>query len=658
VKPSLHESPVGEEKYRTIFEHSAVSLWEEDISKLRSKLDEMKSRGGVSLRAHVAAQPGFVQQAVRLIEVTDVNKASLLLFEADRKEQLLGPLDIVLDTVSWTALGDTIFAIDEGRTEVEVESSAVTLKGRRLSLIVKAHIPLADAAYPRMVVSLIDITARKDAEKRERESAIILQSIVESFPDSIFVKDASLRMVLCNRILSQAIGKEPKDTYGKTDVENGWSAELVKGNPQKGIAGWEKDDLAALAGKTMQVTEEPTDFDNGVHYFDTSKFPLRDENGIVIGLIGVARDVTDRRRLEATNRQLAALVDSTDDAIVGLDLDRRITVWNRGAERLYGYPAGEIVGAATSILIPPELEDEARALRERLAAGEQLTHFETTRLRKDGSRIIVSLSLSAIRDGKGRIVGMASVARDVTEQKALQSQIERARRLEGLATLAAGIAHQFNNINTVVLGYLAILESAAPLPARLASYAQAATAAVQRASDITRSLLALTEPAGTSADTFRFDVLARHALQGLQGRFDAEKILLVLDLAASPPVQGSESRVRAVMSSLIGNALDSLQDRTVRRITVRTGVTNDCAYFEVEDTGCGIAEDDLPRIFSPFFSSKGEWAPTDSPQAKVRGVGLSLAVSNTSISEHGGRIEVRSTKEVGSAFRVLVPFAR
>ena len=132
---SHEESQERSEKYRTIFEYSAVSLWEEDISKLRLKLSEMKAEG-INLRAHIDAHPEFIQEAIHLIEVTDVNQASVLLFEADTKEHLLGPLNIVLDSVSRTALAETILAIDEGKGDIESESSAITLNGRKLSLIV------------------------------------------------------------------------------------------------------------------------------------------------------------------------------------------------------------------------------------------------------------------------------------------------------------------------------------------------------------------------------------------------------------------------------------------------------------------------------------------------------------------------------------------
>ena len=132
------------------------------------------------------------------------------------------------------------------------------------------------------------------------------------------------------------------------------------------------------------------------------------------------------------------------------------------------------------------LEHEAHALGQRLMRGEQISRFETIRQRKDGSKVNISLSLSPIRDEEGRVVGTAAVGGDITGQKALQAQIHRAQQLEGLATLAGGIAHQFNNIHMVVAGYLGLIRSGAGLSARFASYLEAASAGVQKAVDITR----------------------------------------------------------------------------------------------------------------------------------------------------------------------------
>jgi PAS domain S-box-containing protein len=773
----------GEEKYLNIIEYSPVSLWAEDISKLRLRLGELKKGRGFNLRNHLAAHPEFVQEAVGLIEVADVNQATLRLFEADRKEQLLGPLNTVLDPIATGAFKEIILAIDDGRSDVESESSGVTLCGKKLCLIAKSHIPALDAAYPFMLVSLVDITARKQSEERERLSSSILRSMIESAPDAIFVKDRSLRMVLCNTVHSRAVGKKPDDTCGKTDIENGWSVELVKGNPEKMIEGWEKDDLAALSGETIQKSDVPQNVGNEIRYFNTVKMPLRDQDGAVIGVIGIGFDITDRRRieqdlawerslltalmenlpdyvyfkdrastftrvsrsharalglkdpseaigktdadffsevhaqkaladeqqtmktgnpmldseeqetregqpdawvitskiplispqgdiigtfgishditerkkLEAKNQELAILVESSDDAIVGTDLERRITVWNKGAERIYGYSAEEMIGTIISPLIPADCEEETRIVRERVMQGEQATNFETIRLRKDGSRITVSMTLSAICTPEGKIVGMASTARDVTAQKAIEQQLNRVKRLESLAILAGGIAHQFNNINTITKGYLDLIRSHEGLPVRSKSYVEAALVGVQKAVDITDRLLMLTDPRPAISTTIRFDVLASTMAALQEKRMEEENVRLVLELADTPPVAADESRLKFVLSSLIGNAIDSLLGRPVRTLTIRTGSTKDGSYFEVKDSGCGIPEADLPKLFMPFYSAKGEWAPPGSPQAKLKGVGLSLAVSNMSVSEYGGRIDVRSTEGVGSTFRVVLP---
>ncbi|HET6450191.1 MAG TPA: PAS domain-containing protein, partial [Spirochaetia bacterium] len=684
---SIPAEGAGENRYRAIFEHAAVSLWEEDISRLRARLRQVRQEGA-SLRAYLEEHPEFVQEAVGLIDVIDVNEATLRLLEVPRKEMLQGLSRAELTDVSKAAMRETILAIDEGRTEVETESTVITASGRTLHLIARTYVPPAGAAYDRMLISFLDVTARREAEERERRSDLMLRSIVDSVPDAVFFKDCELKMVACNAVHSRSVGKEPEETYGKTDVENGWEEELVKGNPAKGIPGWERDDRAALAGNTVQVAGVPSNVQGEIRYFDAVKFPLRDASGQIIGIAGIGRDVTEqkrlaeelaeerrlfgllmdhlpsqiyfkdregrylrnsrshavalgvndplalrgtsdfdyysresaeefrrdelrvmhtgvplvdveerqgfadgreawalttkmpfhdprgkvagtfgmsrditqRRRLELRNQQLATLVDSSDDAIVGIGMDRLITVWNRGAERIYGFTAEEMIGTSTRILIPDEREEEARVMRERLARGENIEHFETVRCRKDGTRIVVSLTLSAIRDAAGKVVGMASVARDVTVQKALQERLARMQRLESVATLAGGVAHRFNNINTVVKGYLGMLKSEPQITERLRKFISAADDAVNRAVDITDRLLMMTEPVGTES-MVRLDLLAQSVVTGFGKLLDAEGARLELGLEEVPLCAGDETRLRFVLSSLLSNALDAVLDR-------------------------------------------------------------------------------------------------
>jgi PAS domain S-box-containing protein len=148
-------------------------------------------------------------------------------------------------------------------------------------------------------------------------------------------------------------------------------------------------------------------------------------------------DISELKHLQSKTKELATLVEYADDAIVGLDLNRRITVWNKGAERLYGYMAEEVINKPTSLFIPPDLEDEARLMREQAMQG-QITRYETTRLCKDGSRIIVSLTLSAIRDTEGRIVGIASIAHDITQRRKME---EEQKRTQNLLAMSQRLAH-------------------------------------------------------------------------------------------------------------------------------------------------------------------------------------------------------------------------
>ena len=266
---------------------------------------------------------------------------------------------------------------------------------------------------------------------------LLLQTLIDNVPDHLFQKDREGRYLLVNLSLLNAVGATcPKDVIGKTDWDI-FPTEIA----ESFIA---DDQLVVESGKPLFNREQPLITASGsITWVLTTKVPLFDDTGRVTGLVGICRDITMRKELEKKSQQLERLVQCSDDAIVGFDLNRRITVWNRGAEKLYGYTAEEMIGAPTSPTIPLELEKEARLMRERVMCGGQVTKHETTRLRKDGSRIIVSLTLSAIREADGKIVGVASTARDISQgkqaEKALRDSEEHFRSIVTNASL--GIFH-------------------------------------------------------------------------------------------------------------------------------------------------------------------------------------------------------------------------
>ena len=182
----------------------------------------------------------------------------------------------------------------------------------------------------------------------------------------------------------------------------------------------------------------------------TAAPPSRENGGEISGVVLVFRDVTQRRQAEAVQARLAAIVETSDDAIIGKDLDGIITSWNAGAERIFGYSADEIVGRSIGLLIPPDRRNEESEILAKLRRGEQVDHFESVRLTKDGRSIDVSLTISPIRDGTGRIVGASKIARDITERKRLEHELRR--RLDELAEadrrkdeFLAMLAHELRN---------------------------------------------------------------------------------------------------------------------------------------------------------------------------------------------------------------------
>lgn len=178
---------------------------------------------------------------------------------------------------------------------------------------------------------------------------------------------------------------------------------------------------------------------------------------------------------------------------------------------------------------------------------------------------------------------------------------------------------------------------------------------VNRLVDITNRLQGLTVTSQSDEPTCRVNELT-HALMPLfEGRFEETKTTVVLELQGEPAVRAHRSRVEFVITCLVANALDALLDRPVRVVTIRTGTGPHAAFLDVEDTGCGIPPENIPRLFTPFFTTKGEWAALNSAQAGARGVGLSLSVCHSTVAEYGGRIEVQSEPGIGSRFRVWLP---
>ena len=261
-------------------------------------------------------------------------------------------------------------------------------------------------------------TQKKRAETAQVRSEKRLQAILDYSPAMVWQKDLQGRYEMVNRRWAELLHQPAGKVIGKTDLEIF----------PKGIAEhYRQNDRLVLTNGNPIAVEESALLDDGLHTYISVKFPL-EEGGRVTGICGIATDITDRRHLEIARQRLAAIVESSEDAIIGQDLDGLITSWNGGAERMFGYAEQEVIGRTVSMLVVPGSRDEVPELLERIRRGEAVGQYETRRKTKDGRTIDVQLTVSPVRDAAGTIVGAARIVRDITERK--RAEAERAELLE------------------------------------------------------------------------------------------------------------------------------------------------------------------------------------------------------------------------------------
>ena len=364
-----------------------------------------------------------------------------------------------------------------------------------------------------------------------------------------------------------------------------------------------------------------------------------------------------RRRIEERNLQLAMIVDSSDDAIISRSLDHAILTWNRGAAKIYGYTEAEMAGQTMNVLIPTDRLAEVADIDARLRRDESIPPFETVRLRKDGRKIQVAVTVSALRDSEGRVIGAATVARDITEQKELAAQFFRAQRLESVGKLAGGLAHDLNNILAPIMMGLPLLRRDVTEP-KAHLRLDMMEASVNRGAQIIRHILMFSRGTELNQGPIQTRHLVREIAEVLeqtlpksitvQGKFPRELWL----------VDADATQFHQVVMNLCVNARDAMPQGGVLTLSgenvpldaegakgLPEAQPGRYVRWTVADTGEGIAPENLERIFEPFFTTK----PPD------KGTGLGLSTVRNLVRDFGGFINVITQPGVGTRFALYLP---
>jgi PAS domain S-box-containing protein len=376
------------------------------------------------------------------------------------------------------------------------------------------------------------------------------------------------------------------------------------------------------------------------------------------------RDVTERLRAERALREieerahrsqalLAAIVESSDDAIVSKSLDGRITSWNRGATRLFGYTAEEALGRRITLVIPPENEHEEQHILEKLARGERIEHFETVRVAKDGRRIDVSLSISPIRDRDGKVVGASKVARDVSERKCMEAKLRDADRRKD--EFIAVLGHELRNPLGPIRSIAEVLQrtaSGTPGMERLCTILE------RQVAQMTRLLDDLLDVSRITRGRIKFQREPLDLVQVVQRAVEASRPLLERhrhDLRITLPtaaahMQGDAARLVQMVTNLLNNAAKYTPEPG--RIALRVVRKRKSFEIRVKDNGVGIAPGTLDDIFELFV--QGERTGGQAPE----GLGIGLTMVRMIAEHHGGSVKAQSAGcGRGSEFIVTLPAA-
>jgi PAS domain S-box-containing protein len=384
---------------------------------------------------------------------------------------------------------------------------------------------------------------------------------------------------------------------------------------------------------------------------------------MAFGLVGVAARASRNRRGEASARdqlarRLAAIVESSDDAIVGKDLTGTVTSWNSSATRIFGFSATDMIGQSIRTIIPPDRQGEEDQVLDRVGRGESVAHFETIRLRQDGSSVPISLTVSPIRDDDGRVIGASKIARDISERRhaeaALNSAIldaERANRLkdEFLATLS----HELRTPLNAVLGYARMLragsigiERQARALEVLERNATSLSTIVEDILDVSRIIAGKTrlhmQPVEPAAVIDQAIATIRPAAEakGVQLQTEVDRRL--------PPISGDPDRLQQVIWNLLANAVKFTASRG--RVEIRLARLDSEIEIIVSDTGIGIPPEFLPHVFDRFRQADSGFS------RRHGGLGLGLAICRHLVELHGGLISAASDGDgKGATFRVTLP---
>jgi PAS domain S-box-containing protein len=573
-------------------------------------------------------------------------------------------IPFVFFTAVYTDAKDEQFALSLGAAKFLVKPLEPDQLVEQLLQAANIHAPapssplVADStgfleAYNRRVVQKLEtkLAEIEELNTRLQSSEARLRAVVEGTSDAVYIKDRAGRYLTINAAGARFLARTVDDVLNRTD------AELYDESTARARALAEQRQLQFGIVEACDETLRPSG-ENNPRQFHSVRGPLRDDTGAIVGTFGISRDVTARRQAEEQIRKLSRAVEQSPVSIVITDAEGRIEYVNPRFAELTGYTAAEVLGRNPRLLKSGRQPVEFYAeLWSTIKSGHDW-HGILENRRRNGDIFSEQTVISPVKDDSGTITHFIAIKEDITARLQLEEQLRHSQKMDAIGRLAGGVAHDFNNLLTIIQLEASALATNAALDADAAEGVRQITAATQRATALTRQLLAFSRKQEKEEREIDLGEIVEN-LAKLVRRILGEDIQLATAIPPEPvTLRADPGMLEQALLNLAVNARDAMPAGGTLRIAVESvdvdatyarehaGATPGLrAHLSVSDTGTGIAPEHLGRIFEPFFTTK----------AAGKGTGLGLATVYGVVQQHQGWITVESAVGRGSTFHLYLP---
>ncbi len=492
-----------------------------------------------------------------------------------------------------------------------------------------------------------NVSARREAEEALRQSEQRFRLITDVSPVMVWMSGTDKLCYYFNKTWLEFVGRPLEQESG-----NGWTENVHPDDFDRCLQIYVKSFDARCP---FQMEYRLRHHSGRYRWILDSAVPRHASDGTFEGYVGGCLDIDEQKEASEARSRLAAIVESSDDAIVSKDLNGIVKSWNPRAERLFGYKEEEIVGRSILKIIPPDLHPDEHMILTKIRNGQKIDHFETVRVAKSGERIDVSLSISPVRDAQGNIVGAAKIARDIRESKKIERALRTTEKLAAAGRLAATVAHEINNPLEAVTNLVFLAKREATDGSKVNEYLGMAERELDRVAHIARQTLGFYRDS-SAATRFGIVKTIDDLLFLYEKRLESRNIRVIRQYKdRDAEITGFAGEIRQVFSNLLSNAIDAMPSGGT--LVVRVSQSRDWSNSlqpgvraTILDTGSGIPSHARNSLFEPFFTTK-----TDV------GTGLGLWITKNIIEKHHGSIRFITSngqRKHGTAFSVFLPFQR